>query len=72
MAFIEANGAKFYYETHGKGEPLILIGGYSTSHLIWTSVLSRLSERYQVTIFDNRAGAGQTTDDNKEISIDLQ
>ncbi len=71
MAFIEANGATFYYETHGQGQPLVLIGGYGTSHLLWLPVLNALSQHYQVVIFDNRGGAGQTQDDGRELSIDL-
>lgn len=48
-----------YYEIHGKGEPLVLVSGFSADHLGWTPVLGALSQEFQVILFNNR-GAGQT------------
>ena len=53
------NGYDFYYEVHGKGEPLLLIAGYSCRTTHWSEVLNELSEGYEVILFDNR-GVGQT------------
>jgi len=29
--YAEVNGVKIYYETHGEGEPLLLVHGFSLS-----------------------------------------
>jgi 3-oxoadipate enol-lactonase len=70
MAFLEVNNAKFYYESHGEGQPLILISGYTADHDNWISVVEPLSEHFNVITFDNRA-VGQTEDDGGELSAEL-
>lgn len=70
MPKIKANGAEFYYELHGKGQPIILISGYNSDHLAWSPILSELSQYAQVLIFDNR-GMGQTIDDGRALSVEL-
>ena len=70
MPIIKSNGADFYYELHGSGDPVILIAGYACDHLIWMPVLGELSKYYRVLIFDNR-GVGQTTDDHRLLSAEL-
>lgn len=59
MPKIKVNDINMYYEIHGKGEPLVLVSGFSADHLGWTSVLGALAQDYQVILFNNR-GAGQT------------
>jgi len=59
MPIKKINGIDLYYEQHGKGEPLILIAGYSADHNVWLHVIDTLAKHFQVTIFDNR-GAGKT------------
>jgi len=51
MAFLKVNGVNIYYETHGRGEPLVLIAGYSCDHLFWSAMLDELAEKFQVLIF---------------------
>lgn len=70
MPIININSAEFYYETHGKGDPLVLVAGYACDHTFWYPVLHYLKDHYQVTIFDNR-GIGQTKDQNETLSIEL-
>lgn len=70
MPKINANGAEFYYELHGKGQPLILVSGYSCDHFIWLPILQSLSQKFRVLIFNNR-GVGQTKDKNEPLSADL-
>lgn len=70
MAYIEANNAKFYYESTGTGQPLILISGYASDHSSWALVVESLSKHFRVITFDNR-GCGQTTDDGGELSAEL-
>ncbi len=59
MPFANANGINLYYEIHGKGEPLILIGGFSGNHYSWEPKLPFLSPHYQILLLDNR-GSGQS------------
>ncbi|MBL8056345.1 MAG: alpha/beta fold hydrolase [Anaerolineales bacterium] len=60
MPTLDLNGLSLYYETHGAGEPLILISGLGYDHdFQWRFMVPGLAERYQVIVFDNR-GAGQS------------
>lgn len=69
MPTIKANGIDIYYESHGKGEPLVLITGYTGDHTFWRLILDELAEKFQVIIFDNR-GAGQTKDMGVSFTLD--
>jgi pimeloyl-ACP methyl ester carboxylesterase len=68
MPKITVNDITMYYETHGEGEPLILISGFGADHLMWDEVVSRLKNNYKVIVFDNR-GAGQTDVPQKPYTI---
>jgi len=70
MATLEINNAQFYYELYGKGEPLILISGYSGNGNSWAPLIPKLSEHFQVLTFDNR-GVGKTIDSSQYLSIEL-
>lgn len=70
MPNINVNNAGFYYELHGKGQPLILIAGYGANGRSWMPIVNALSQHFQVVIFDNRAG-GQTTDDGVTLTVEL-
>lgn len=59
MPKIKVNGINLYYETHGQGEPLIMIAGFSGNHTAWSNIVANYSQQYQVIVFDNR-GIGQT------------
>lgn len=59
MPFIQANGIKIYYEVQGKGDPLVLISGFTEDHTAWEDVVAELAKNFRVLTFDNR-GAGQT------------
>ena len=54
-----ANGIEIYYETHGKGQPLILISGIGYTNWQWYRMVPFLAGQFQVITFDNR-GVGQT------------
>ena len=57
------------YREFGSGDPLILIMGYTGTMDLWDPVvLSNLSEKYRVIVFDNR-GVGYSTDSQKEYTI---
>jgi pimeloyl-ACP methyl ester carboxylesterase len=57
------------YKMFGKGQPLLLIPGYSMTMDMWDPiVLDKLSSNHTIIIFDNR-GIGNTTAGNKSPSI---
>ncbi len=53
------DGLRLYYETLGKGEPLLLIAGRNNDHHIWDMVVSDFTRRYQVIVYD-ACGTGQS------------
>lgn len=65
------NGHNMYYEIHGKGDPVLLMGGWGSfchgeeRHMPWG-----LADRYSVIIFDHR-GIGES-DDNPEIPATIR
>ncbi len=69
--YINANGAKFYYETKGSGEPLILLHYFSGNHAIWRpDLIDTLSKHYKIIIPDLR-GHGLSSNPTKEFSHGL-
>ncbi len=44
MAYIEDNGVKLWYEITGKGEPLVLTGGFGCLHNQWDWIMDILNE----------------------------
>lgn len=70
MPMINIKGTDFYYELHGKGEPLVMLAGYTCNHQLFSSIADRLSTNFQVLIFDNRA-VGQTKDQQQELSVEV-
>ncbi len=53
------NGIELYYETHGEGQPLVLISGIGYSLWQWHRMIPFLEKHFRVIAFDNR-GAGQS------------
>lgn len=51
------NGIRMYYELHGSGPHLTLIGGLGTATWLWENNIAALSRHFSVLAFDNR-GAG--------------
>ena len=58
--FADANGARLYYEVYGEGEPLILIPGSPSSHLMWAPEVPGFAREFKVIVFDPR-GIGQSS-----------
>jgi len=55
MPTIRVGNIDLYYETLGKGIPLLMIMGLKFSLLDWGEKLPQnLAEKYQVILFDNR------------------
>jgi 3-oxoadipate enol-lactonase len=54
-----ANGLRIWYETQGAGEPVVLVGGLSSTVETWGRLADLLAARYRVIRPDNR-GSGRT------------
>lgn len=52
MPTIQCKGKKVYYETHGEGEPLVLVNGIMMSCDSWLPFKEALSSKYKLVIFD--------------------
>lgn len=68
MPHIEHNDLSLYYETHGSGQPLLMVAGLASDSQSWQNVIPSLSARFQVIVFDNR-GVGRTQPMNEFASI---
>jgi 3-oxoadipate enol-lactonase len=57
---VDARGSELYYERRGQGEPMLLIQGFTATHLTWGGAfLSPLEREFDCTVFDNR-GMGRS------------
>ena len=59
MPTLLVNDIHLYYEVHGEGEPLLLIGGLSNDVTDYARILPLLARGSKVVAFDNR-GAGRS------------
>jgi len=66
----DVNGIEIYYETHGQGEPLVLIMGLRRNVGWWYRQIFTLSKHFKILVFDNR-GAGRTDKPKMDYSIQL-
>lgn len=70
MPTLKANGINLFYESHGQGEPLVLIAGFSADHTAWREVVDRFKQDFKVIVFDNR-GVGQSDTPRGPYNIEL-
>jgi pimeloyl-ACP methyl ester carboxylesterase len=61
-------GANIYYETHGQGEPLVLIPSTAFSGEVWKPSQIALAKSLQLIIYDPR-GCGRTTQMQQVFTI---
>ena len=59
MPTVHVNGINLVYETHGSGDPLVLISGIGYDRWQWHKMVPGLAGHFTVITFDNR-GVGQT------------
>lgn len=69
MPFVRTNGISMYYEVHGEGEPVVLIGGLGSQTQSWATQAPLYSANYKVIVFDNR-GAGRTDKPDEPYSLE--
>lgn len=68
MPKADIRGARINYETHGEGEPLVLITGLGGDLHSWRSMVTILSKDFHVIVLDNR-GSGQTVMPDDAFSV---
>ena len=59
MPIAEVNGININYAVAGRGEPLVMIAGFSAAQSLWKSQIPTFKKQFQVVIFDNR-GVGKS------------
>lgn len=59
MPHADAGGAKIYFETHGSGDPLLLIAGFGSNATVYWANTAPLSDRFRVIAIDPR-GSGRS------------
>ena len=69
MPKISVGDAELYYESHGQGEPLLLVPGLGGVGVYWKPNLPALAEKYRAIVHDHR-GTGQSTHSRIKYSVD--
>ena len=67
---VHVNGIDVYYETHGQGNPLLIVAGLAMDLTQLGGIVTDLSARHMVIAFDNR-GVGRTDKPDIPYSIDV-
>lgn len=69
-SYAKINGLELYYETHGKGRPLVLLHGGLGSTSMFGDNLKALAKHYKVIAVDLQ-GHGRTADIDRPLSVEL-
>lgn len=65
---VAVNGIEMYYEVFGKGEPLLLLHGWTQSSQFWSAYIPTYAQQYKVYAIDLR-GHGRTSQLSDDFSI---
>ncbi len=68
--FILKNGMKLYYEDNGKGEPVILMHGWTSSHKVYSRPVEHLQKRARCIIYDHRGHGGSKDADKEPVTME--
>lgn len=60
-----------YYETRGRGEPLLLIAGLASDSSSWAGVIEGFSSNFRTVVFDNRGCGRSEVPDRTYIIKDI-
>ncbi len=69
--YCNINGLKLYYETYGKGEPLLLLHGNGQSISAFSKQIPALAKKYQVIAVDTRAQGKSIDPSNIPLTYEL-
>ncbi|MBS7288526.1 MAG: alpha/beta hydrolase, partial [Candidatus Freyarchaeota archaeon] len=64
------DGVALFFEVHGEGFPLVMIGEWGCARWIWFKQLRVFPARYSCVVFDNR-GVGLSDKPNVRYSISM-
>ena len=65
---ISVNGVDLYYEKSGKGDPLLLLHGWTQTSAFWKPYVDELRSQYEIYAIDLR-GHGKSSPLTKDFSI---
>jgi pimeloyl-ACP methyl ester carboxylesterase len=68
METVNIDGARIYYESYGKGEPLLLLHGFTQSSKSWHSFVDDYADLYEVYLIDLQ-GHGRSSPFSGKLSI---
>src|SRR5688500_11989868 len=68
--YVKTRGFKMYYETYGKGEPLLIIHGNGGSINDFLYQIPYFSKSYKVILADSRA-QGKSVDTGDSLSYEM-
>lgn len=60
---------KLFYESHGAGEPLVLIPGFASGAWAWFGQIEDLSKHFQIVVFDPRGVSHSAISDGAPVSL---
>jgi pimeloyl-ACP methyl ester carboxylesterase len=61
------NGIEMYVETHGSGDPLVLLHGFGGAGAMWGTMVQELATQYRVIVPDLR-GHGRSTNPSRQFT----
>ena len=66
MAYLDRDGVRIYYETHGTGPALLLTHGYSATSQMWRPQIEALAAEHTLILWDMRGHgrSGSPADDS--------
>jgi len=54
MSKLNRDGVKIHYEVYGRGPPLLLTHGYSSTSAMWEGQIEALSKHHKLVLWDMR------------------
>lgn len=69
MSQINVENFKLFYESHGAGEPLVLISGFASGAWNWFEQIEELAKHFRVITFDPRGVARSEITGETKVSI---